>query len=123
MVTFVKSQAASLIATGADFLATIVLVELAGVWSSVGSVLGNMVGAIVHFTISRQWVFGAGHVPHGHQLWRYGVVWLGYIGLSFLFLEGVSRYMAVNYIVAKMGVAILLSISYNYVLQKRFVFK
>jgi putative flippase GtrA len=123
MITFVKSQAASLMATAADFGATILLVQVFGVWFGVGSVLGNVVGATVHFMISRHWVFEATHVPHGQQLWRYGVVWLGYIGLSFALLVGVTRLVEINYVVAKMGVAIVLSVSYNYVLQKRFVFK
>jgi putative flippase GtrA len=123
MFTFVKSQAASLIATCADFGATVLLVQVFGVWYGLGSVSGNVVGAVVHFTVSRHWVFAATHVPHGDQLWRYGVVWLGYIGLSFALLLGVTHYVEINYVVAKMGVAIVLSVSYNYVLQKRFVFK
>lgn len=123
MVTFVKSQAASLIATAADFGVTILLVQVVGVWFGLGSVLGNVVGASAHFIISRHWVFAATHVPQGHQLWRYGVVWLGYIVLSFALLVGVTRLIEINYVVAKMGVAIVLSVSYNYVLQKRFVFK
>lgn len=123
MFTFVKSQTASLIATGADFGATILLVQVFGVWDALGSVLGNVVGAVVNFTVSRHWVFAAAHVPHGHQLWRYGVVWLGYIALSFALFVGITSQVEIHYVVVKIGVAIVLSVSYNYVLQKRFVFK
>ena len=123
MFTFIKSQAASFLATCADFATTILLVEAFGIWAEVGNVLGNVVGAGVNFTVNRHWVFGTTHVPQGHQVWRYGVVWLGYIGLSFLLFRGITHFVEMNYVVAKMGVAIVLSISYNYVLQKRFVFK
>lgn len=123
MFTFVKSQAASLIATGADFGATILLVQVFHVWDAFGSVLGNVVGAVVNFTVSRHWVFAATHVPQGHQVWRYAVVWLGYIALSFALFVSITSYVEVHYVVVKIGVAIVLSVSYNYVLQKRFVFK
>jgi putative flippase GtrA len=123
MITFIRSQTASLVASAADFAFTIACVELAGVWYGVASVLGNITGAIVHFMLGRRWVFGATQTPAGHQAWKYGVVWVGYVILNFLLLISVTTYAGINYGVAKVMVAITLSISYNYLLQKKFVFK
>jgi hypothetical protein len=60
MYTFLKSQTASLVATAADFSLTFLCVELIGLWYGTASVLGTVFGAMVHFSISRKWVFLAG---------------------------------------------------------------
>ncbi len=86
MYTFLKSQTASLLATAADFSITFICVELIGVWYGTASVLGTVFGALVHFSISRKWVFLAGRKPIGRQAVRYGIVWAGYLALSFLLL-------------------------------------
>lgn len=122
MITFLKSQTASLLATAADFSLTFVCVELMGLWYGTASVMGTMFGAVVHFTISRKWVFLAGRKPMGRQAIRYGIVWAGYLALSFLLLVSLTPYLGLSYGVVKVMVAVALGIGYNYVLQKNFVF-
>ena len=123
MFTFLRAQLASLIASAADVAFTIACVEIGGLWYGGASVLGNISGAITHFLMSRKWVFGATQAPAGQQFWKYGIVWLGYVALNFLLVVAITTYAEVNYGLAKVIVAITLSISYNYVLQKKFVFK
>ena len=123
MFTFLRAQTASLVASATDFAFTIACVELAGIWYGGASVLGNITGAVTHFMMGRKWVFGATGTPAWQQGWRYGVVWAGYVLLNFLLLVAVTGYTGINYGLAKIAVAIALSVSYNYVLQKRFVFK
>jgi putative flippase GtrA len=123
MLTFLRAQTASLVASAADFAVTIACVELAGIWYGGASVLGNITGAVAHFMMGRRWVFGATGMPAWRQSWKYGIVWSGYVMLNFLLLVAVTTYTGVNYGLAKVTVAIALSVSYNYVLQKKFVFK
>ena len=77
---------------------------------------------VVHFSISRKWVFLAGRQPVGRQAVRYAIVWAGYLALSFLLLVSLTDYTGVSYGIIKIGVAVALGIGYNYVLQKNFVF-
>jgi putative flippase GtrA len=111
------------VASAADFTITIACVELAGFWYGGASVLGNITGAVTHFMMGRKWVFGATGTPAAQQFWKYGLVWLGYVALNFLLLIAVTTYAGINYGLAKVAVAVALSVSYNYVLQKKFVFK
>ncbi|MBL0739635.1 GtrA family protein [Chryseolinea lacunae] len=123
MLTFLKSQAASLIASFVDFLCTIVCVELFYIWYGVASVVGNIAGAVTSFIIGRHWVFLSTQASMKHQALRYAIVWAGYVLLGFILLVTVTKYGHINYGIAKVVVAIFLGVTYNYQLQKRYVFK
>ena len=115
---------ASLIASLVDFACTIVCVEVLGVWYGHAGIVGNIVGAITNFVIGRQWVFISSETTNlKQQAARYAIVWFGYVALGFLLLVAVTDYVNINYGIAKVLVAIFLSVTYNYVLQKKYVFK
>ena len=121
--TFIKAQATSLAATAVDFGITIFLREilLASVMSA--NTTGNILGGILSFMLGRQWVFEGHSKTLQIHASRYLVVWVGSLLLNaggvFLLTYGLS----VNYILAKSIVAVLVGFTYNYFLQKRFVFQ
>ncbi|WP_210465825.1 MULTISPECIES: GtrA family protein [Rufibacter] len=123
MLTFLKSQAASLIASGTDFLVTIIAVELLGLWYVGATVLGTMAGGITHFTISRTWVFHATHKNLPTQATKYFIVWNGSLILNASGVFAFTHYLGLNYIFSKVFVSLLVGFSYNYIQQKRYVFK
>jgi putative flippase GtrA len=123
MLQFLKAQVSSLIASLLDFVLTVLLVESLGVWYGLASVLGNIGGAITNFMIGRFWTFEAADKSPKQQAWKYALVWLGYVILNFGLLVLVKDFLRVDYRIAKIAVAILLSVTYNYLLQKSFVFK
>ena len=123
MMTFLKSQTASLMASILDLLLTIGLVEIFGVWYGTASVLGNIGGAVANFMVGRFWVFEAAHKPTLGQAWKYAIVWIGYVAINFLLLILVKDNFDMNYTTAKILVAVGLAFTYNYILQKKFVFK
>ena len=94
-----------------------------GVWYGYAGIVGNIVGAITNFVIGRQWVFISSETNLKQQALRYAIVWFGYVALGFLLLVAVTDYVNINYGIAKVLVAIFLSVTYNYVLQKKYVFK
>ncbi|MBT1704484.1 GtrA family protein [Chryseosolibacter indicus] len=122
-MTFLKSQAASLIASIIDLLVMILLVEVFGVWYGVASVIGNISGATTNFVIGRVWVFEATDKSSVQQAWKYALVWFGYVVISFLLLILVKDIFNVNYKYAKVLVAVVVGITYNYMLQRKFVFR
>jgi putative flippase GtrA len=123
MITFTKAQLASILATGIDFLVSILLFRIAGAPYMLASALGTITGGICHFLISRNWVFQSREKKWTIQVFRYLMVWVGnlLLNLSVLFL--LTRYLHMNFLLAKIVVAIGIAVFYNYVLQKRFVFK
>ncbi len=123
MLIFLKAQTASIVATAVDFLVTILLVKFFGFGYVIATATGTMAGGITHFSMSRNWVFNAADGKiHSHAL-KYLLVWVVYLFLSTGFVFIITNYVGINYIISKMFVAVLFSISYNYLLHKKFVFK
>ena len=84
--------------------------------------IGAIGGGIVSFGISKAWVFSQNNQPVGPLFWRFGLVWLGNVGINATGLFVATQFLDVQYLVAKTAVSILVGISYNYVFQKDFVF-
>ncbi len=130
MITFTKAQAASVLATGVDFLVTFLLLHWAGVPPVAASAqvtfcgaTGTLCGGVTYFMISRTWVFNAQEKKWTEQLNRYALVWIGNLVLNASGLYLLTRYTELSHMLAKIIVAIIVAVAYNYVLQKRFVFK
>ena len=131
MITFTKAQMASLLATGVDFLMTLLLVRvMKGLFTLhvddlwyFSSAIGNISGGITYFLISRGWVFDAREAGWSGQLGRFFLVWIGNLLLNSSVLFLLTHYTSMNHLLAKIGSAVAVAVFYNYLLQKRFVFK
>jgi putative flippase GtrA len=122
MITFIKVQAASIIGSLADYLTTIILVELFGSWYVLANLIGNIAGGILQFTISRYWVFKAGKNDTILQAGKFVIFFLGNMILSAFGIYMFTRFLQINYIISKTLTSVLLGVSYNYIVQKKFVF-
>jgi putative flippase GtrA len=122
MARFIKAQAASVIATLADYGVTIFCHEILHVLIVWSSALGTVCGGILHFTMGRRWVFSARHKELKIQIGKYIIVWIGYIILSTGAVFVLTHYGSVNYILSKIIVSVLMGVGYNYTLHKKFVF-
>lgn len=122
MQTFLKVQAASLLASGADFTVTFLLVTLGKVWYLPASVTGAVCGGLVSFIISRNWAFATDKKPVTSQFSRFVLVWFGSAAVNTAGLFVTTHLLGIQYLIAKVGVSILVGVSYNYILQKDFIF-
>lgn len=123
MATFLKAQAASLTATAVDFLVTIFLVEIVHVWYVAATAIGTLAGGITNFSMGRNWVFKAKNYKVKIQAAKYLAVWLGNLVLNTWGVFVVTHYTPLTYVMAKIIVSIIVGFTYNYQLQKTFVFK
>ncbi len=123
MIRFLKAQASSLTATAVDFLMTIILKEIFGVWYALANVVGVCSGGLVNFYINRDWVFNGNEANLRIQVFRYVSVWCGNFILNITGVWLLTQYTPCNYICAKIIAATIVGCTYNYVLQKNFVFK
>ena len=57
------------------------------------------------------------------QILKYILVWNGNLLLTSSGIFLVTHYMEINYAISKIMISVLVGISYNYLLQKNFVFK
>lgn len=138
MITFLKANIASLIASLSDFLITVVLVQWCATAVVSAAAAGTVTGGIINFLIGRHWVFQAGDA-HGtptaehktligvpvttvRQLGKYALVWTGNL---FLNTGGVYLFACeagLHYTTSKVTTSLLVAFLYNYPLQKNFVF-
>lgn len=122
MFTFFKANVASLVASAFDYGVTIMAVQIFSVNVVIAGIIGTVCGAIIHFIMGRHWVFVAYQSKSSGQLKKYLLIWLGNLVLNatgmYVFTE-----MGVNYIITKVGTSILVGWTYNYPLQKGYVFK
>ncbi|HEV3326844.1 MAG TPA: GtrA family protein [Puia sp.] len=130
MITFTKAQLTSLLATGVDFLVTLLLLRWAGLPPAAASgrvtfygATGTLCGGFTHFMISRNWVFNAQEKKWTAQLNRYILVWIGNLALNASGLYLLNRYAGLDPMPAKIITATMVAVFYNYTLQKKFVFK
>jgi len=122
MITFLKTQAASIIGSIADFLITILLVEIFHCWYIAANLAGNICGATTQFLLCRDWVFAGTEGKLNLQMIKFIGVWIGNLLLSAAGVYLLTHFAGLNYIVSKLITSALLGVSYNYLLLKRFVF-
>jgi putative flippase GtrA len=123
MIKFAKAQLASSIASLVDYFITVFLVEAVGFWYLAGSTTGTIIGGITNFSIGRQWVFKGGIKERHIQLFRYAMVWTGYLVLTTFGIYLLTHFGHFNYLISKVIVSLFLAVAYNFPLQKRFVFR
>ena len=122
MLTYLKAQAALIIGSLADYLVTIIMVEVFHSWYLLANLVGNIAGAAVQFMLSRNWAFGAGAGRVKKQVIRFILMWAGNLALSAAGVFALTHYLGFQYILSKVITSVILGLTYNYILQKRFVF-
>jgi putative flippase GtrA len=122
VITYLKAQAASILGSLADFLTTLILVEVFHCWYLYGNLAGNIAGGIAQFILGRNWVFRAGEAKIPFQVVKYVLVWIGNLILSAAGVYFFTHFLQLNYFISKTITSVMLGLSYNYFLQKKFVF-
>ncbi len=122
MITFLKTQAASIIGSFADFLITILLVEVLHTWYVAGNFAGNISGALLQFLLCKDWVFKTKTHNKYSPLIKFAIVWIGNLLLSAAGVYLLTNFAGLNYIISKIIISVILGTTYNYLLLKKFVF-
>jgi len=119
---FLRSLLTSLFTTALDFGTLVGLTELAHVNYVLSTWLGSVAGALVNFMINKQWAFSARHAPTGPAFGRFLIVQAGASGLHTLGVWLFTRFGRLPYPASKAIVAALVYLSWNYPLNRWFVF-
>ena len=123
MLTFLKANISSSIASFFDYLVTIFLVNFFRVDVVMASTAGTVFGGALNFFIGRTWVFESRKRKVHQQAMRYSIVWVGNLVLNTGGMYLLTKQLKVHYLPAKLFVSLLVGFCYNYVLQKKYVFK
>lgn len=124
LVSFLRAQVASLVSTAADFATTFLCKDVLGWWYVLATAIGALVGTIVNFMMGRNWVFVSKERGVWSQAMRYGIV---SIGSLFLNTAGVWIWVEATHegwvYPSKVVVGILVGFTWNFFMQKNFVYK
>lgn len=126
-ITLFKAQVSSLIATGVDWFLTFSLTQWFGTWYVASTIVGATTGGVTNFILNRNWTFQSADcrktmILRG-QIIRYALVWLGSIALNTFGTVFLTEVVMFNYMVSKIITAITVAISFNYFMQKNYVFR
>jgi putative flippase GtrA len=122
LTLLIRHQAGSIVATIVDFTVMIALVSLAGAAPAVGTAAGASCGGIANFLLGRRWIFRATqHHPAG-QAGRYAMVSLGSLVLNTCGMHVLASVMHQPYVAARLAVSFVVSVLWNFPMQRSFVF-
>lgn len=113
-----SSQMASLV----DFTVSLVL-ERIGLWYLYASFLGAVSGGVVNCTLNYRWVFHAKGQKKKFVALKYMLVWASSILLNTGGTYVLTELSGLYFIFAKVTVAVIVGVLWNYQMQRLFVFR
>jgi putative flippase GtrA len=123
VITYLKAQTTAILGSGVDFLVTFILYKLLHYDIILANLTGNICGAITQFILSRNWAFKAGDGKISQQIAKYVFVWIGNLALSAGGVYFFTHLLHLDGIIAKIITSVILGLTYNYIMQKKFVFE
>lgn len=121
--TLGRHQLGAIAATLVDFGTMIALVESAGLSPEAATPIGAVLGAVTNFTLGRAWIFRR-HTGHWTaQASRYALVSAASAGWNTLGEQLVHGMAHVQYVAARAFVSFLVSLLWNFPMQRAFVFR
>lgn len=124
LATLGRHQVGALAATGVDFGLMALLVETGVVRPVPATAIGAACGALTNFALSRAWVFQSAYqATIRRQVWRYALVSLASLGWNTLGEKILYGKLGLPYFGARVIVAIVVSVAWNFPLHRYFVFR
>lgn len=121
--SFYRSQFASIVATAADFIVTAFFTEIIHVWYVLSTAFGNLTGAIISFYLGRNWAFNRKEEKYYWQALRYAITSLMSMGLNTGGVYLLTENFAISYLISKVVMAVLVGMTFNFLMFRYFVFK
>src|SRR5690606_30739562 len=87
------------------------------------NIVSGSLGAVINFTINRYWSFESSKNSIGSQLWKFVIVVIGSISLKSFGIYILVDVFHWNFIISKLLVEVIVSLGFNFLLQKFWVFK
>ena len=120
---FLWAQGAAIIGTVVDFLGTLFFTEIVGILYWISNAMGAALGAITNFLLGRYFVFDAKHQKIQTQAFRYVLVSTGSLILNTAGVYFLTETFKFHYMGSKVIVAVIVAVTFNFFLQKNYVYK
>jgi putative flippase GtrA len=123
LTTLARHQVGSLIASVVDFSTMIGGVRLLDLHPAVATAGGAAMGAIVNFLLGRYWIFPDGLATAKASAMRYALVSAGSLALNSAGEYVLVSFARMQYVIARVLVAIAVSVAWNFPMQRGFVYR
>ncbi len=123
LATLGRHQVGSIVATLADFAIMSVLVGGFEMSSTLATAIGAAAGGVTNFNIGRHWIFGATGMRAAIQAWRYALVSLVSLSLNAAGEYVLHDHLGIQFVLARVIVAIGVSVLWNFPAQRSFVYR
>ncbi len=124
---FVKAQFSAFTGGVCDYFIMIFLTEVVGIYYTVSIAIACILGAVINFSINKSWTFSAKktvyHFSLTQQLWRFMLVLISGIMLKIFGTWFFTTFAHIDYKISRIITDLLVSLFFNYVLQRYWVFK
>ncbi len=120
---FSKAQITAQLATLCDFLVSILLYEVFGMWYVGATFIGAVSGGIVNCLLNYRFVFGSDGQKKRYVAFKYLLVWTGSIVLNTLGTFIITELSGHHFIIAKAIVSVAVALLWNYQMQRFFVYR
>ena len=123
---FAKAQASAFTGGLVDYLIMIICTEFFHIHYTISILISGIIGAVVNFSINRYWTFHSNESlpsPMRGQLVKFCTVVMGSIILKSAGTYLLTSWLSIDYKLSRVLVDILVSLGFNYTLQKYWVFK
>jgi putative flippase GtrA len=124
---FAKAQFSAFTGGVCDYLIMIFLTEFAGVHYMLSIAIACILGAVINFSLNKTWTFLSKRFvykfPLLQQLWRFVLVLTGSIVLKMLGTYFITSFLHIDYKISRILSDLIVSLCFNYVLQRYWVFK
>lgn len=124
---FLKAQFSAFTGGVCDYLIMLFLTECFGIHYTISIIVGCILGAVVNFSINKTWSFFRSNVKYrfslSQQLLRFVFVVASSIALKVAGTHLLAVFAGFDYKIARIITDILVSLCYNYVLQRYWVFR
>uniref|UniRef100_F4C5C0 GtrA family protein n=1 Tax=Sphingobacterium sp. (strain 21) TaxID=743722 RepID=F4C5C0_SPHS2 len=128
LYVFAKAQFSAFLGGLVDYGAMILCTELLYIHYTISIVIGGIIGALVNFTVNRNWTFSGKETRARNegiliQLLKFASMVGGSILLKSSGTFLVTEIGQIDYKMSRVLVDILVSIGFNYTLQRYWIFK
>lgn len=123
---FAKAQVSAFTGGLLDYTVMILCTELLQIHYTISIAIGGIIGAVLNFSVNRYWTFAdnkANQLPVGFQLIKFIFVVGGSIALKSSGTYLLTNWLKLDYKITRIMVDIIVSLGFNYVLQKYWVFR
>jgi putative flippase GtrA len=126
LVVFLKAQVSSLVGGGVDYAIMVFFTEVFHVHYTISIAIGGIFGAVINFGINKGWTFRAKDKPYKHgtyiQIFKFSLVVINSIVLKSTGTYLITNYLKIDYKISRIIVDLIVSLAFNFTLQRRWVF-